>query len=49
VQIGGIALTNVDAVVHDGNSPEIVLIGMSVLNRLEMKRESGLMTLIKRY
>jgi aspartyl protease family protein len=49
VQIGGITLTNVDAVVHDGNSPEIVLIGMSVLNRLEMKRESGLMTLIKRY
>jgi len=49
VQIGGITLTNVDAVVHDGDSPSIVLIGMSVLNRLEMKRDGGLMTLIKRY
>jgi aspartyl protease family protein len=49
VQIGGITLTNVDAVVHDGDSPAIVLVGMSVLNRLEMRRDSGLMTLIKRY
>jgi aspartyl protease family protein len=49
VQIGGITLTNVEAVVHDGDSPSIVLIGMSVLNRLEMKRDGGLMTLIKRY
>jgi aspartyl protease family protein len=49
VQIGGIALTSVDAVVREGDSPPIVLIGMSVLNRLEMKRDGGLMTLIKRY
>ena len=49
VQIGGITLTNVEAVVHDGDSPEIVLIGMSVLNRLEMKRDGGMMTLVKRY
>ena len=49
VQIGAIALTNVDAVVREGDSPPIVLIGMSVLNRLEMKREAGLLTLIKRY
>jgi aspartyl protease family protein len=49
VQIGGIALTSVDAVVREGDSPTIVLIGMSVLNRLEMKRDGGLMTLIKRY
>lgn len=49
VQIGGIALTNVEAVVHEGDSPAIVLIGMSVLNRLEMRRDAGMMTLIKRY
>ena len=49
VQIGGIMLTNVEAVVHDGDSPTIVLIGMSVLNRLDMKRDGGIMTLIKRF
>jgi aspartyl protease family protein len=49
VQLGGITLTNVDAVVHNGDSPAIVLIGMSVLNRLEMKRDGGLMTLVQRY
>lgn len=49
VQLGGITLTGVDAVVHTGDSPAIVLIGMSVLNRLEMKRDAGLMTLIQRY
>jgi len=49
VQIGSITLTSVDAVVHEGDSPPIVLIGMSVLNRLEMKRDGSLMTLIKRY
>ncbi len=49
LQIGGITLTNVDAVVHEGDSPAIVLVGMSVLNRLEMRREGGLMTLTQRY
>jgi aspartyl protease family protein len=49
VQIGSIVLTNVEAVVHDGDSPSIVLIGMSALNRLEMKRDNGLMTLVKRF
>ncbi|MET0731571.1 MAG: TIGR02281 family clan AA aspartic protease [Casimicrobiaceae bacterium] len=49
VQLGGITLTNVEAVVHNGDSPAIVLIGMSVLNRLEMKRDGGLMTLVQRY
>ena len=49
VQLGGITLTNVEAVIHNGDSPAIVLIGMSVLNRLEMKRDGGLMTLVQRY
>ena len=49
VQLGGITLTNVDAVVHGGDSPAIVLIGMSVLNRLEMRRDGGFMTLVQRY
>jgi aspartyl protease family protein len=49
VRIGEITLHNVEAVVHDGDSPPIVLIGMSVLNRLEMKREGAMLTLTKRY
>ena len=49
VQIGSITLHNVEAIVHDGASPEIVLIGMSVLGRLEMRRDAGLMTLTKRF
>ena len=49
VQIGAITLHNVDAVVHDGDSPSIVLVGMSVLNRLEMKREGGQLVLTQRY
>jgi aspartyl protease family protein len=49
VRIGAITLHNVEAIVHEGDSPPIVLIGMSVLNRLEMKRDGGMMTLTKRF
>ena len=49
VQLGAIALADIDAVVLEGDSPPIVLIGMSVLNRLEMRRDGDVLTLIKRY
>ena len=49
VQIGAITLHNVEAVVHDGDSPSIVLVGMSVLNRLDMRREGGQLVLTQRY
>jgi len=49
VQLGPITLHNVEAVVHDGDSPSIVLVGMSVLNRLDMKREGGQLVLTQRY
>lgn len=48
VRIGEITLNNVDALVHDQDMPW-VLLGMSFLNRVEMRRESGNLTLIKRY
>ena len=49
VKIGDITLSNVDALVHEGENLPIVLMGMSFLNRVEMKREGSQMTLIKRY
>jgi aspartyl protease family protein len=49
VRVGGIELHNVDAVVHDSNDPTIVLLGMSFLNRVDMRRDGTLMTLTQRY
>jgi aspartyl protease family protein len=48
VRIGEITLNNVDALVHDQDMPW-VLLGMSFLNRVEMRRDSSNLTLIKRY
>ena len=49
VKIGNITLSNVDALVHEGENLPFVLMGMSFLNRVDMKREGSQMTLIKRY
>ena len=49
VRVGGIELHNVEAVVHEGDHPTIVLLGMSFLNRVEMRRDGTLMTLTQRY
>jgi aspartyl protease family protein len=48
VKVGDIELHQVDAMVHEGGLP-IVLLGMSFLNRVEMRREGEQMTLTKRY
>jgi aspartyl protease family protein len=49
VKLGGMTLNQVDGVVIDGDSPPFVLLGMSALNRMEMKREGSIMTLTKKY
>ena len=49
VRVGGIELHNVDAVVHEGDHPTIVLLGMTFLNRIEMRRDGTLLTLTQRY
>jgi aspartyl protease family protein len=49
VRVGGVAVHNVDAVVTEGNSLPIALLGMSFLNRTDMKREGTTLTLTKRY
>lgn len=48
VKLGDITLNNVDALVHESEMP-FVLLGMSFLNRVEMRREGTDLTLTKRY
>ena len=50
VRVGDIVLNNVDGVVVEGNAlGGSALLGMSFLNRTEMRRESDTMTLTRRY
>jgi aspartyl protease family protein len=48
VRLGDITLHEVEVSVSEANMP-VVLLGMSFLNRLEMKRDGDTMTLRKRY
>ncbi len=49
VSIGGITLHNVDAGVIQGDHPTDVLLGMSFLGQLKMRRDGNQMELIKRF
>ena len=49
VVVGGMTLTSVDAVVPDSPGLDVALLGMSFLNRTEMRREGSSLTLTKRY
>lgn len=49
VAVGPMTLTSVDAVVHDSPGLDVALLGMSFLNRTEMRREGANLTLTKRY
>jgi len=49
VRIGDITLQSVDAVVMEGEGLSVALLGMSFLNRMNIKREGEIMTLTKRY
>jgi aspartyl protease family protein len=49
VRIGDIEVNNVDAVVTESDTMGVTLLGMSFLNRMEMKRDGQSMTLTKRY
>ncbi|MEO7726683.1 MAG: TIGR02281 family clan AA aspartic protease, partial [Burkholderiales bacterium] len=48
VRVGTVTLNNVDGIVTADEQP-IVLLGMSFLNRMEMKRDGETMTLRKRF
>jgi len=49
LKVGDIEISNVDAIVAEGDRLPIALLGMSFLNRMEMRREGQTMTLINRY
>jgi aspartyl protease family protein len=49
VKLGDITLNDVDGVVHENSSLPVVLLGMSFLGQLEMRREGKSLTLTKRY
>lgn len=49
LKIGSIVLNDIEATVNEGGSPPFVLLGMTALNRLDMKRENSVMTLTKKY
>lgn len=48
VRVGDVTLNNVEGIVHQHDMP-MALLGMSFLNRMEMKRDGQTMTLRKRY
>ena len=49
VRIGDVELSNVDAAVGENDAMGVALLGMSFLNRMEMKRDGDSMTLTKRF
>jgi aspartyl protease family protein len=49
VQVGGVVVNGVDAVVMEGAGMPFALLGMSFLNRMQMKRDGDVMTLTRRY
>jgi aspartyl protease family protein len=48
VQVGEIVLYNVEGLVHESIDMPMVLLGMSFLGRLDMRREGDMLTLSKR-
>jgi aspartyl protease family protein len=49
VRVGDVVVDNVDAVIMEGNSLPIALLGMSFLSRTDVRREGAILTLTKRY
>ena len=49
VTLGDVTVYNVEGTVHEMPGMDLALLGMSFLNRTEMRREGASLTLIKRY
>jgi aspartyl protease family protein len=49
VTLGDVTIRNVEGAVHESGGLDVALLGMSFLNRTEMKREGTYLTLVKRY
>ncbi len=49
VDVGGIRANNIDAVIIEGEYPQITLLGMSYLRHVTMREEGGIMYLKSKY
>lgn len=49
VKVGDITAHNVTAAVHEGSSPEIILLGMSFLGQVDMQHKGDMLELRKKY
>jgi aspartyl protease family protein len=49
VRVGEVTVNNVDAVVMEGDKLPVALLGMSFLNRMDIRREGAILTLTKRF
>ncbi|HEY2864689.1 MAG TPA: TIGR02281 family clan AA aspartic protease [Casimicrobiaceae bacterium] len=49
VRVGEVTMNNVDAVVMESDKLPVALLGMSFLNRMDIRREGAILTLTKRY
>jgi len=49
VTLGDITLRDIDGVVHENSALPVVLLGMSFLGKLDMRRDGDSLTLTKRY
>lgn len=49
VSVGDVTVLNVEGLVHEGPGLEVALLGMSFLNRMEMRRDGTNLVLVKRY
>lgn len=47
VKVGDIELTNIEGAVHDSDFPQVVLLGNSFLNRVNLQRQGRVLTLEK--
>ncbi|MGD8576516.1 MAG: TIGR02281 family clan AA aspartic protease [Thiohalophilus sp.] len=49
VRVGDIELPNVTGIVHEGGSPQMILLGMSFLGQLDMQRDGDRLVLKKKW
>lgn len=49
VKVGDIEIRNVQAAVHDGDHPAVILLGNTFLSRVDMNREGRILELEKKY
>lgn len=49
LKLGSLVMNQIEGVVMEGGSPSLVLLGMSALNRLGMKRDGIALTLTRKY